>query len=82
LKYGKHWTLEEVQEAFAPSDMAIKETISWLMESGIDKNRISQKTPGYIDFHTTISKLEQLLKTEYYIYQHNSGKDHVIACEK
>lgn len=39
--YGKHWTQEEVAEAFAPSTEAVNDFKSWLLASGIADTRIS-----------------------------------------
>lgn len=34
-KYGKHWTSEEVIEAFKPSDTTVESVKQWLNDSGI-----------------------------------------------
>ena len=35
--YGKHWTPEEVLEAFQPSDDTIRNVTAWLKSHGIDE---------------------------------------------
>ena len=54
---------------------------NWLVSSGIEPNRISL-SPGrnWLNFDANISEVEALLKTEYKVYEHTTGQNH-IACD-
>jgi tripeptidyl-peptidase I len=78
--YGKHWTAAEVAEKFAPSSDTIQTVRNWLLESGIPIERIRLTiTKTWIELNATVEEAENLLKAEYHVYQHDSGKKHV--CE-
>ncbi|KAH9886275.1 subtilisin-like protein [Cubamyces lactineus] len=82
--YGKHWTPAQVADAFRPSKESVNAVHSWLVEDGrIDADRIKLSTSGsWILANVTVEEAEQLLGTEYYVYQHEeSGKEH-LACHK
>lgn len=40
--YGKHMTVEEVTDFFAPAQSSVDAVIDWLVSAGIDRKRISQ----------------------------------------
>ncbi|EGO00779.1 hypothetical protein SERLA73DRAFT_159455 [Serpula lacrymans var. lacrymans S7.3] len=79
--YGKHWTASQIAEAFAPSDETVSNVHSWLIDNGFDSSRI-RVTPAksWIEVDATVEEAESLLRTEYNIYGHESGSEHV-ACE-
>ena len=81
-RYGKHFTLEEVTNLFAPSAVTVDAVKSWLVDSGIREERISQSTnKAWLQFDASKKEMEQLLQTEYYSYEHvNGGRKH-IGCE-
>ncbi|KAG9312092.1 peptidase S8/S53 domain-containing protein [Chiua virens] len=80
-KYGKHWSAGDVVDMFAPSDETIEAVRSWLMQSGIESDRIRlTSSKGWVEVTTTVEEAEHLLQAEYNLYGHNSGKEHV-ACE-
>lgn len=79
--YGKHYSKEEVTNLFAPSNETVEVVKTWLVESGIDKARISQSQGrNWLKFDATIAEAEELLHTDYHVYEHDSGATH-IACE-
>lgn len=43
-KYGKHWTSEEVIEAFKPSDKTIESVKQWLKDNGIAEQYVVTPT--------------------------------------
>ena len=54
---------------------------NWLVSSGIEPNRISlSRGRNWLNFDANISEVESLLKTEYKVYQHTTGQNH-IACD-
>ncbi|KAF1992112.1 subtilisin-like protein [Aulographum hederae CBS 113979] len=81
--YGKHWSQEKVAETFAPSDDTIQRVRNWLTASGVEEDRISlTKGKNWIHVKSTVDEAERLLKTQYYIYEHDeSGQPHV-GCDK
>ncbi|KAJ8502390.1 hypothetical protein ONZ45_g11805 [Pleurotus djamor] len=80
--YGDHWTAGKIAETFAPSHETISTVRNWLVGSGIPSERIKvSSTKGWINLDVTIAEAEELLKTEYNVYVHDTGKEH-IACEE
>ena len=77
-KYGKHWSASDVLETFAPSDETIETVRSWLLDSGVESDRIRlMSNKGWIEVTATVEEAERLLQTEYNLYSHTSGKEHV-----
>ena len=81
--YGKHWTFKEVTDMFAPSEETLDATMTWLHDAGISSHRITKaKSRGFLNFDATISELENLLKTEYYLYEHMVSEKSIVACDQ
>ena len=79
--FGKHWTPEQVADTFAPSTETIDTAKEWLMSFGIDASRItSSPSRGWLHLDVTVKEAEDLLKTEYSTYGHETGVRQV-ACE-
>ncbi|KAJ7033198.1 subtilisin-like protein [Mycena alexandri] len=79
--YGNHWTATRVAEHFAPSDEAVHAVTSWISENGVPRGRVHvSKTKGWIMLNATVAEAEALLNTQYHVYEHDSGKQHV-ACD-
>ncbi|KAI9435149.1 subtilisin-like protein [Lactarius indigo] len=76
--YGQHWTPEKVVDFFAPSELTVSSIRTWLSTSGIaeDKLRLSPNK-GWVELNVTVAMAEQLLDTEYHIYEHPSGKKQI-----
>ena len=80
-KYGKHWTPEQVAETFAPRPETIEVVKEWLKSSGIGEDRVKQSPSlGWLGLDVTVEEAEQLLKTQYWLYMHETGVPQ-IACE-
>ncbi|KAL8986875.1 MAG: hypothetical protein Q9177_003869 [Variospora cf. flavescens] len=78
--FGKHWTHEQIANKFAPSWESVNTVKEWLASSGIAPERISRsQSLGWLKFDATVAEAESLLKTEYHLYKHSTGKPHV-AC--
>ena len=76
--YGNHWTPAKVAETFAPSRETIDTVRSWLIEAGFDKKRVHvSPTRGWIQLDATVDEAERLLKTEYHVYSHKGGEQHI-----
>ncbi|EGO26352.1 hypothetical protein SERLADRAFT_463329 [Serpula lacrymans var. lacrymans S7.9] len=79
--YGNHWTAAEIAAKFAPSHDSVDAIRSWLMQSGLEPERIKlTRTKGWIEVKATIEEAEALLQADYHVYKHETGKEH-IACE-
>ncbi|KZT22937.1 subtilisin-like protein [Neolentinus lepideus HHB14362 ss-1] len=79
--FGKHWNAGKVAQTFKPSSETVSTVYNWLAASGIDASRIKvSKAKTWIEVNATVTEAEQLLQTEYHVYTHESGKEHV-ACE-
>jgi tripeptidyl-peptidase-1 len=80
--YGQHWSAKDVAEAFAPSQGTVDTVKAWLASAGIDGPRVKQsKSLNWLEFSATVDEAEELLKTKYNVYEHESGQPH-IACEE
>lgn len=77
-KYGQHWSAKKVAETFAPSRESFDAVIVWLKSSGISPERISRsQSMGWLTFDATVAEAENLLKTEFFMHKHITGKPHV-----
>ena len=79
--FGRHWTAQQVAETFAPAQESVDAVVDWLQNTGISADRISRsQSLGWLQFDATVMEAERLLKTEYYIHHHATGKPH-IGCD-
>ena len=80
--YGKHWTSEQVANAFAPSTETADAVRNWLISSGISEDRIAHSdNKGWFALNASVYEAEDLLKTEYHRYEHADTGHSVAACE-
>ncbi|KAK5117542.1 hypothetical protein LTR62_004964 [Meristemomyces frigidus] len=81
--YGKHWTAKKVSETFAPSQDSVDAVMNWLESAGINEFRVKQsQSLNWLEFDATVDEAEDLLKTQYHVYEHEeTGQPHV-ACEE
>lgn len=78
LQYGNHWTAGKIAGTFAPSEETISTVHNWLVGSGIPTERIKiSSTKGWINVDASVAEANDLLRTEYNVYVHESGKSHV-----
>lgn len=70
-KYGQHLSAEEVEELVKPTKETTELVHEWLSENGILPSYNSAK--DWITVNLPVSKLEQLLDTEYHIFEHKDG---------
>lgn len=74
--------LVQIIELFAPRPESIDTVRNWLVESGIESSRISlSRGRNWLNVNASIAEVEDLLKTEYKVYEHTTGQKH-IACEE
>ncbi|MCJ1462898.1 hypothetical protein MMC07_001502 [Pseudocyphellaria aurata] len=80
--YGQHWSAKQIAETFAPAQESVDVVITWLEVEGIQQGRVQRsQSLGWLYFDATVYEAQKLLKTEYYRYQHSSGKSHVGCTE-
>ncbi|KDQ54112.1 hypothetical protein JAAARDRAFT_60885 [Jaapia argillacea MUCL 33604] len=80
-KFGGHWSAGQVAKTFAPSKETVETVYEWLTSSGFDASRIRvTPTKTWIEVNATVEEAERLLKTEYHVFEHGTGKEHV-ACD-
>lgn len=80
--YGKHWTANQVAEAFRPSDESVAAVKTWLVSSGIRANQIKQSQGrNWLEFEASVDEAERLLNAKYHVYRHEHGQPHV-ACDE
>ncbi|KAL9109396.1 MAG: hypothetical protein Q9227_005903 [Pyrenula ochraceoflavens] len=80
--YGKHWTEEEVTNAFAPSQESLVTVTDWLKSSGIAKSRISHShNKGWLAFDASVGELEGLLHAAYHKFEHKASGRTTTACD-
>ncbi|KHN98389.1 Peptidase S8/S53, subtilisin/kexin/sedolisin [Metarhizium album ARSEF 1941] len=79
--YGNHYTQDQVVDLFSPAQDSAEIVKRWLVERGVPDNRItSPRSKGWLDFKTTVSQLEDMLKTTYHFYENKkTGSQHLGA---
>ncbi|PCH35494.1 subtilisin-like protein [Wolfiporia cocos MD-104 SS10] len=81
--YGKHWSPAQVAEGFRPSSDTIDVVRSWLVDSGLSEKDLKLSASGqWLQANISIEDAEFLLNTEYYVYQHLDGYEHIACHEK
>ncbi|KAI0696743.1 subtilisin-like protein [Cytidiella melzeri] len=77
--YGNHWSAAEVADMFRPSSETVDVVREWLVKEGIDPSKIQlSKNGGWIEAKVSVAEAEDLLKTEYHVYNHaTTGVKHV-----
>ena len=82
-KYGKHYSAEEVAEIFAPSEHTAERIKSWLHESGIHAERVSQSwNKQWMQFDASAAELSSLLKTKFHEFMHVPTSKTHVACDE
>ncbi|KAF4633910.1 hypothetical protein G7Y89_g4204 [Cudoniella acicularis] len=80
--YGKHMTVEEIIDFFAPDQSSTDAVLGWLVSSGISADRLSvSSNKQWIQFDATAVEVEDLLVAEFYVWEHVSGA-HDISTEE
>lgn len=81
--YGKHWTSDEVIEAFKPSDQAVETVRQWLVDAGIAaKDIVHSDNKQWLAFDASNSQIESLLHTEYHEYEDVKTGGVTPACDQ
>ncbi|MCJ1386575.1 hypothetical protein MMC17_009701 [Xylographa soralifera] len=81
--YAKHWTSEEVINMFRPSEETVSAVAKWLIASGISKERLTHTdNKAWFAFNATVQEAEDLLKTEYFVYENSVLGHTTVACDE
>lgn len=73
-RYGQHLSVDDVNELIKPSSEALDLVHEWLSESGVDPSSLRYSpAQDWIDVALPVSTIEQLLDTEYSVYEHEDG---------
>jgi tripeptidyl-peptidase-1 len=80
--YGAHWSHARVAEVFAPAADTHDLVRDWLADSGFgaEKVRLSYNKAWIDVLDATALDVEQLLDTEYRVFKHADGGEHVGSC--
>ncbi|KAL9115804.1 MAG: hypothetical protein Q9227_000172 [Pyrenula ochraceoflavens] len=82
ISLGKHWTAEQVANTFAPHQETKDSVMDWLIESGIDRSRLSLSTGrNWVQFDGTVEEAERIFATEYWYYKHKDSDGYRLACD-
>lgn len=81
--YGKHWTAQEVIDAFRPTQQTEHTVRQWLVDAGIQESSITHSdNKAWFAFHATTQQMENLLHTEYHEYEDVRTGGVMPACER
>jgi tripeptidyl-peptidase I len=82
-RFGKHLSVDEVTDLFAPSKDTVEAVQAWLEKAGIQSSRISQSVnKQWLQFDAKTSEVEELFKTKYHFYDHSETGAASIACDE
>jgi len=81
-RYGQHLTKAEVDELVKPKDETLAQVHDWLCGSGITEDQLEYShTKDWIKVTLPVSAVEELLDTQYSVFQHKDGS-HVVRTPK
>ncbi|OCT47745.1 Tripeptidyl-peptidase sed3 [Cladophialophora carrionii] len=73
-RYGQHLSVDEVNELVKPSDDASAAVHEWLEEYGIDMDQLAYSpAKDWISIPLPVSTIEDMLNTEYSVWEHQDG---------
>lgn len=80
--YGRHWTAEEVNAHFAPSEDSIQTVRDWLISVGVSENNVvTTSNKAWLAIDLPAWKAEELFKTAYYEHESNSDGTVRLGCD-
>ncbi|KAI0366291.1 subtilisin-like protein [Pilatotrama ljubarskyi] len=81
--YGEHWSPAKVAQTFRPSAETVDTVRGWLVDSGIDAGRVRlNPSGGWLLANVTVAEAEELLGTEYYVYEHAESGHKQVGCDR
>jgi tripeptidyl-peptidase I len=79
-RYGQHLTTNQVHDIIAPSDETLNLVRNWLLDNNITSFAFNP-SKDWVSVPLSIAQVEDLLQTEYYVFEHNDGTRVVRAPE-
>jgi tripeptidyl-peptidase I len=80
--YGQYLSERQVHDLIRPSEETTRGVEQWLEASGLDVGDLDYSPArDWIKFTSTVGDMEELLKTSYYVYEHEDGSTLVRAEE-
>jgi tripeptidyl-peptidase-1 len=68
---------------FSPDQKTVDVVKEWLMDFGIDGSRITHSdNRGWLAFDATTQEAEDLLHTEYHVFEHSDTGHVTPACDR
>ncbi|KAF2718833.1 tripeptidyl peptidase-like protein [Polychaeton citri CBS 116435] len=81
-RYGAHLSQEDVHELIKPSSKTSELIHDWLFAHDIEAEHLSYSgAKDWVTVHLPVSKIEEMLQTEYHVFQHEDGSFAVRAPE-
>lgn len=79
--YGRWLSYSDIVQLFEPHQTSVSEVQQWLASEGISHDRHTySRGRGFVSFDANIGEIENLLRTEYNIFEHmGSGKTHIAT---
>ena len=72
-RYGQHLSLDEISGLVKPTDETAELVREWLHEHVAPEHVESSPAGDFLSFTVPISKIEEMLQTNYSVYQHEDG---------
>ncbi len=81
--FGKHWTAEQVIDAFKPAQDTVDAVRSWLVDAGFSNRSITHtQNQAWLAFDATVNQMEELLHTEFWEFQDHHTGSIAPACDR
>lgn len=81
--YGRHWTPNEVNAAFAPSEETVTTVRDWLISLGISSSDIEvTNNKGWLAVDLPAWRAEEMFKTTYYEHESNADGTVRLGCDE
>ncbi|KAH9831612.1 tripeptidyl peptidase A [Rhodofomes roseus] len=78
-RYGAHLSKEEVEALIAPHEESVSAVDEWLASYGFASHELSRSSAGdWVKLRIPVSLAEEMLKTEYHVWQHEESGDAVV----
>lgn len=79
--YGRHLTVDQVTDLFAPAAESVDAVRHWLTSAGVDARRITQSTnKQWLQFVASVEEAERLLFADYHLYEHLESGLKTVVC--
>ncbi|TFY52562.1 hypothetical protein EVJ58_g9946 [Rhodofomes roseus] len=78
-RYGAHLSKEEVEALIAPHEESVSAVDEWLASYGFASHELSRSSASdWVKLRIPVSLAEEMLKTEYHVWQHEESGDAVV----